>query len=348
MKRLIRECDNGVNSAAVNALIRVAAYGTELAAARALSALQSVCEDREKAGTVIYACLRVSEARLWSAVSVPLLFRSSPDGLDRYLGSDSNTGQARDRDREYVVNALLSLARDRPERPEAAQYLAATDLPMLVTALVDAFKPDLPGGRHYLPDAAITAIALANPHVVPTPNTIGLAVAKGRTDLVDLTSAHTIDDLLFGCASEDPTMAKVCRRHLRALPPGPGRERLCSWALMEDGEATTAVVGAGYLPEHPEDRAALLFICQRWDEYDTFDPDGELLYRAYVARRHTNINYNISQIAWQSGRPDPATRYLAESPSSHGTSAAVDHHSKHGPSSTYGSDFGGHYGGFHT
>lgn len=347
VKRLVRELDDGLNSAVLDAVIHVASYGRERAATRAFSALQSVCDDPEKARRVIYACLWVSEARQWSSVSVPLLFRGSPSALDRYLRLDLNAGMARDREREYVVNILLSLARNRRERPEAAEYLEATDIPLLVTALVAAFEPWPGGGRHYLPNAAITAIALANPHVVPTRSTIGLAVAKGRTDLVDLTSPHTVDDLLFGCESEHPVAAKACRRLLRALPPGPGLERLCSWAAMDEDEATAAVIDAGYLPEHPEDRAALLFICQRWDEYDTFDPDGELLYQAYVAQRHTNIRHTISRIARQSGRPDPATRFITESPSP--TSAStVSNHPTNGPSSNYGSDFGGHYGGFHT
>jgi hypothetical protein len=160
VERLVRELDDGLNSAVLDAVIRVASYGTELAAARAFSALQSVCDDPERAGTVMYACLRVSEARLWSAVSVPLLFQGSPSGLDRYLRLDLNTGKARDRQREYVVNTLLSLARNRRGHPSMAEYLETTDLPQLVAALVDAFKPRPGGGRHYLPDAAITAIAL--------------------------------------------------------------------------------------------------------------------------------------------------------------------------------------------
>jgi hypothetical protein len=201
VKRLVRELDDELNPAVVDAVIRVASYGTELAAARAFSALQSVCDDPERAGTVIYTCLRVSEARLWSAVSVPLLFQGSPSGLDRYLRLKLNTGTAREWERENVVDTLLSLAQNRRERPSAAQYLEATRLRLLVNALVDAFKPRWGGGRHYLPDAAIIAIALANPHVVPTRSTIGLAVAKGRMDLVDLTHPDTVDDLLFGCES---------------------------------------------------------------------------------------------------------------------------------------------------
>ena len=313
---------------------------------RAFDALRSSCDVSSSAGEVIRACLRVDEDRLWSTVSVPLLLRDSPSRLDRYLRSDVDTVEGGER--RSVVHTLFSLARQRRGRAEAVHFLAATDLPLIVDRLVDAFKPAPGGGRHYLPDAAITAIALANPHVIPTAGTVGLAVAKGRADLVDLTSAYTADDLPLGCESEHPATAEACRRQLRALPPGPGLERVCAWAMMEPGEATAAVINAGYLPKHPLDRAALLFICQRWDEYDTFDPDGELLYKAYAARRHVNVEYRISHIAQQNGRPDPAVRHRTESRGTLGAPTAGDHRPSSGPSSTYGSDFGGHYGGFHT
>jgi hypothetical protein len=346
--RLVRELGRGPSAAVLAELVRVAAHGPEAVAARAFDALRSSCDVPGSVGAVIRACLGVDGDRLWSAVSVPLLFRGSPSRLDRYLRSDVDTAADGGGERRSVAHILFSLARRRRGRAEARRFLAATDLPMIVDRLVDAFKPAPGGGRHYLPDAATTAIALANPHVIPTAGTVGLAVAKGRADLVDLTSAYTADDLLFGCASKHPATAEACRRQLRALPPGPGLERVCAWAMMEPGEATAAVIDAGYLPKHPLDRAALLFVCRRWDEYDTFDPDGGLLYQAYAARRHVNVEYRISHIATQNGRPDPAVRHRTESRSAIGAPTVSDHRPSSGPSSTYGSDFGGHYGGFHT
>jgi len=120
---------------------------------------------------------------------------------------------------------------------------------------------------------------------------------------------------------------------------------------------SAAAIEAGYLPERQRDRAVFLYLTEQWGRYDEVDPDGELVYAAYLEMHHSadprahNLTWRILDTARRNGRPDPAVRYLEENPVPETTRSAAPRGPIGGYSSDYGS--GGHHGGwigggFHT
>jgi hypothetical protein len=98
----------------------------------------------------------------------------------------------------------------------------------------------------------------------------------------------------------------VCRRLLRELPAGEGREHLCQLAIDRDPEARAAVVEAGYLPAAPKRVALFLFCTEQWERLDALDPDGARL-RRHRAAYDDNDWRRLRRTAARSGRrcPEP-------------------------------------------
>jgi hypothetical protein len=216
-----------------------------------------------------------------------------------------------------VDQLLMCVSFDAPRRADLQQFLSATDHPLILDALAARWR------TVFLPDPLVAEAVVANPHVVPRASgDVLLAVAKDRLDLVDDDEADTADALLRGTGLTG--MAERYRRALRQLGPGAARERVCEiaqWRGMPgQQEALSAAIDADYLPADERDRAVFLFRTEQWERYAAADPDGELLYAAWVASRTSHdqavisLSYEISEVARRTGRTDPAERWLASQP----------------------------------
>ena len=355
--RLAKELYRDKPSVAATALIRIAASSLQPAASRAFEALAEACEDPQAAGNVIHNCLlqcggRADEDnRIWSSVVTPLLLRGSPSRLVRFLDHEPVADQPWTRPENIVEQLMMCVSFDSPRRPDLERFLSTTDQPLILGKLVAEWSHDT-----FLPNRIVTDLAVANPHVDPSSlgKSVLLAVAKGRLDLLDFTQAGTVEAVVRGTQLPRADLADKYRRVLRALPPGVARERLCEIALSrtrEAEEAIAAAIEAGYAPDRKRDRAVFFYLTEKWDRYDTVDPDGELLYAAYLEVHHSSIDHGLTSsiinTARRSGRPDPAVRYLEENPVSKNRKS----NGGCGPAGGYSSDYGssGDYGGsFHT
>jgi hypothetical protein len=113
-------------------------------------------------------------------------------------------------------------------------------------------------------------------------------------------------------------------------------------------EAVAAAIDAGYAPEGRRERAVFYFLTEQWEKYDAVDPDGELVYAAYLDVHHSpglsahGRTWQFIETARRNGRPDPAARYLRENPIPERPERDRQHRSGGGYSSDYG---GGDHGG---
>lgn len=351
--RLAEELYRDKASSAASTLIRIAASSLQPAANEAFEALVEACEDPQVAGNVIHECLlqcggRADEDnRTWSSVAAPLLLNGSPSRLVRFLDHEPAADQMWNRPERIVDQLMICVSPDSPRRPDLEQFLSTTDQPLILGTLMAEWSHDT-----FLPFRIVTDVTVANPHIDPSGflRNVLLAVAKGRLDLLDFTQAGTVEAVVRGTRLPRADLADKYRRVLRELPPGVARERLCEIALSrtpEAEEAIAAAIEAGYAPERQQDRAVFFYLTEQWDHYDAVDPDGELLYAAYLEVHHSAIDlgltWSIKDTARRSGRPDPAVRYLEENPVPQNKGS----NGRRGPVGGHSSDFnsGGAYGG---
>lgn len=365
--RLARRLHRDRGSLAAGSLVRIAASASQPVAGKAFDALVAACEEPRAAGEVFYQSLLqcggrrdTGDDRGWTAVAAPLLLGGGPPPrLIRFLDGEAGGDHEWTRP-EGIVKHLMMLLSDPPQRPELLRFLSATDQPLILAALAARWAD---GG--FLPGALVTEVSIANPHLDPAtpPGRTGgvlLAVAKDRPDLIDLTRPGTVDAVLSGTRMASADLTEKYRRVLRELPEGVARERLCEIAcsrLPGHEEAVAAAIGAGYAPEGRRERAVFYFLTEQWEKYDAVDPDGELVYAAYLDVHHSpdlgahSRTWQLIDTARRNGRPDPAARYLRENPITERPERDRQHRSGGGYSSDYGGgDYGGGWtgGSFHT
>ncbi|MFG1904995.1 hypothetical protein [Micromonospora carbonacea] len=223
-----------------------------------------------------------------------------------------------------VLAAALKSA-DPELRGAMADLLRVTDHPVLLGDFEYALRswpmPRSPGDVG-LEARAVLDLALTNTHLCqPAPvgrRRTGLAVVailKGRFDLFDsydpaslVAELVRLDDRGFPAPATEGW-----RRWLRALGPGPGRERLCE--LVTDGffEALAAVADSGQEPDSPDLLPAFLFCTEQWERYDALDPDGTLL-ENYIIKECDDVGMYLWTVAERNGRQLPAPRGLAADP----------------------------------
>ncbi|NBE79577.1 hypothetical protein [Micromonospora rubida] len=209
---------------------------------------------------------------------------------------------------------VLRAALDCPDpkvREAMAGVLRATDHPVLL----GDFEAALGGGG--TASQAVLDLALDNPHLCrPAPvgqYRTGLAVVailKGRADLLDsYDPASVVSELVRLAGRTFPApVAEVCRRWLRALGPGPGREWLCLLAGEGDAEALAAAMDSGQEPESPNLLARFLFCTEQWERYDALDPDGALL-EEHVQGIDEDSWDHLAETARRNGREVPKLQW---------------------------------------
>ncbi|MFI7437288.1 hypothetical protein [Micromonospora haikouensis] len=226
--------------------------------------------------------------------------------------------------RRVLATALKSA--DPELRGTMADLLRVTDHPVILGDFEDALriapKPLREPMDGKLEARVVLDLALTNTHLCqPAPvgrRRTGLAVVailKRRFDLLDsYDPASLVEELvrLDDKAFPAPT-AEGYRRWLRALGPGPGRERLCE--LVTDGypEALAAVADSGQEPDSPDLLPAFLFCTEQWERYDALDPDGTLL-ENYIIKEGDDVGMYLWTVAERNGRQLPAPRGLAADP----------------------------------
>lgn len=354
--RLARELYRDKPSLAAGALVQIAATPFQPAAGKAFEALAEGCEDARAAGTVIHQVLlqcgganKDEDDTKWSSVAGPLLLSGSVPRLVRFLDREPTGDQPWTQPEGVVDQLMMCVSFNSPRRPDLERFLSTTDQPLILAKLAAAW-----GDHTFLPDRIVTDVAVANPHLFPSGSGkhVLLAVAKDRLDLLDFSRPGTVDAVLRGTGLHRADLVDKCERVLRALPPGVARERLCQIAVHRIGppsEAVTAAIEAGYAPEGQRDRVVFFYLTEQWERYDAVDPDGELLYAAYLEvhqsadLRDHGLTWSIIETARRNGRPDPAVRYLQENPPPPGRGTD----GRRGPIGGYSSDYGGggDYGG---
>jgi hypothetical protein len=353
--RLARQLPLDKGSWAASALVRIAARPLQPAAGKAFDALVAATNDPLAAGNVLYQCMLQSggredkDDRVWSSVAGPVLLEGAPARLVRFLDQESVVGERWTRPAGIAEKLMMCVSFHSPRRPALEEFLSTTDQPLILAELASRWRDGT-----FLPNRIETDVTVANPHVIPFAGreNVLLAVAKDRLDLVDLTQPGTVDTVVRGTQFPRQDLADKYRRVLRALPPGAAQERVCQFVvsrLVGADEAKAAAVEAGYSPERQQDRAVFLFLSEQWDRYDETDPDGELLYAAYLAVHRSadlgahGLTWSILDTARRNGRADPARRYLEENPLPKSRKPGRGH----GPIGGYSSDYGtgGDHGG---
>ncbi|EEP72374.1 hypothetical protein MCAG_02701 [Micromonospora sp. ATCC 39149] len=226
-------------------------------------------------------------------------------------------------DGRRVLAAALKSA-DPELRGATADLLRATDHPILLadfeSALGSTPKPLREPMDGKLEARAVLDLALTNTHLCqPAPlggYRAGLAIVailKRRFDLLDsYDPASLVDELV--CLDDRAFPAPAAegyRRWLRALGPGPGRERLCE--LVTDGYpgALAAIADSGQEPDSPDLLPAFLFCIEQWERYDALDPDGALL-ENYIIKEGDDAGMYLWTVAERNGRQLPAPRGFAD------------------------------------
>ncbi|GAB3805642.1 hypothetical protein [Micromonospora zhanjiangensis] len=133
-----------------------------------------------------------------------------------------------------------------------------------------------------------------------------VAILKGRLDLLDsYDPASLVPTLARLAGGRFPApVAQVCRQRLRALGPGPARERLCLLAVEGDTEALAAVTDSGQEPASPTVLPLFLFRTEQWERYDALDPDGALL-EEHIEVLSDRGMAQLVEIARRNGRKEP-------------------------------------------
>ncbi|WP_158847912.1 hypothetical protein [Saccharothrix deserti] len=133
-----------------------------------------------------------------------------------------------------------------------------------------------------------------------------LALLDVRPDLVHHYNQQELAQKLLGTlAGPEPLhVVDACRRILRGLPSGAGRELVCEQAIAGDAEALAAAVDAEYVPVEPTRVPLFLFCTEQWDRYDRLDPAGRELRK----HRHgyTDADWHrLDEVADRTGRACP-------------------------------------------
>jgi hypothetical protein len=201
------------------------------------------------------------------------------------------------------------------DNAEVAALLRGTDHPELLHELALGFLSGLTYPAELWTKGCPTPllrVLMDNPHLPRPRHEIRsnelpvLALLKGRTDLLEQYDPEDLVDALVRTAARKlpRDVVGACRRVLRELPPGPGRERLCKLAMDLELEARAAVIEAGFVPEAPEHLAMFLFCSEQWERYDEEDPLGEKLHRHKRSYRAEDF-VRLKRTADSSGRPAP-------------------------------------------
>ena len=120
---------------------------------------------------------------------------------------------------------------------------------------------------------------------------------------VDGRSAQLVAALLVAAADGDPEIAERAMGAL-GMTYDEVQEALCRMAVESGDERALAITAkAGYLPEDPLLRAAMLALTGRWKDYDAFDFDGAHLSAAYEAAA-PEFRRSIAAAARAAGRAD--------------------------------------------
>ncbi|MBY8871325.1 hypothetical protein K7640_05645 [Micromonospora sp. PLK6-60] len=207
---------------------------------------------------------------------------------------------------DWVVGHALHHP-DPELRAALAGVVRTTDNPALLKdldgALSDPFAP--------LP--AVLDLALDNPHLCrPAPigaryaGLAAVAILKERFDLLDSYDLEALVPTLVRVAGGPCPAPAVeeCRRRLRALGPGPARERLCLHAIEGDAEALAAVADSGQEPASPHLLPLFLFRTEQWERYDALDPDGVLV-DEQTRHYDEDVQSDLAAIARRNGRREP-------------------------------------------
>ncbi|MFJ6674648.1 hypothetical protein ACIQMJ_26410 [Actinosynnema sp. NPDC091369] len=133
-----------------------------------------------------------------------------------------------------------------------------------------------------------------------------LATLDVRPDLVDHYDQRELTRKLLGtlAGSEPLYVVAACRRVLRVLPTGAGRDLVCEQAIAGNAEARAAAVDAEYLPGEPTRVPLFLFCTEQWDRYDRLDPGGREL-REHC-HGYSDVDWNrLDQVADRTGHTRP-------------------------------------------
>ena len=133
-----------------------------------------------------------------------------------------------------------------------------------------------------------------------------LALLDVRPDRVDRYDQRELAQKLLDTLAgpEPPYVVDACRRVLRGLPAGAGRELVCGQAVAGDAEALAAAVDAEDVPVEPPRVPLFLFCTEQWDRYDRLDPDGRELRK----HRHGYADadwHRLDAVANRTGRARP-------------------------------------------
>ncbi|MER5228126.1 hypothetical protein [Streptomyces flaveus] len=263
------------------------------------------------------------QVQLIAALQIPVGDRAFPYRPADYDPASThwlNAAKPQEPPSRFVVNSAMRSADPRTRRA-LAELLRTTDHPDLLKALEDTFVWALLNEASLLWDAdrqptELMQILLENPHLPRQPSRYGLSaqsaalgIARNRFDL----ARHVDDDdsgglariLLHAAAGPvPPALADGCRRLLRELGPGRGREALCEAAIDGDSEARAAVADTGYLPADPAFIPLFLFCTEQWDRYEQLDPEG-LLLSEHGCRYSYRDWHRLEAVASRTGRSAP-------------------------------------------
>ncbi|SFQ63635.1 hypothetical protein SAMN05421810_11173 [Amycolatopsis arida] len=217
-------------------------------------------------------------------------------------------------DGEPEVAPLVRLAvsaEDATVRESLFDLLCATDHPRLLTALAHALRGSAGGtaaltADGYVPVATtyglwddggqplpLLRILLTNPYLIVPPHVpahvpdIALVlILRDRFDLLRECDQEALARTLLEMLATDhePLVETMpahlldgCRRALRELSPGAGRDLVCQRTIVADVEAVAAARDAEFLPREPALAPLLLYLTRQWKRYDEADPDGGAL-----------------------------------------------------------------------
>jgi hypothetical protein len=211
---------------------------------------------------------------------------------------------------EPDIASLVQIAisdKDISSRATLFDLLCTTDHPRLLTELAHAMRESRGGTSvltddGYVPVAAtyglwdeageplpLLRILLTNPYLAVPPHVPDMAlvlVLRDRFDLLHECDQEALARTLLATLATDhePIVETMpshvldgCRRALRELPPGAGRDLVCRQAVAADVEAVAVVKETGYLPVRKKLHPAFLFLTEQWEAYDRLDPDGRAL-----------------------------------------------------------------------
>ncbi|EIE99197.1 hypothetical protein [Saccharomonospora glauca] len=228
-------------------------------------------------------------------------------------------------DGEPELTPLIKAAigdKDFPARDALLELLCTTDHPRLLTELTHALEksPDRisQSDTRVVDDydlwddngepRPLLRILTTNPHLPlrpEIPDTALVSILRNRFDLLgeydQETSARALVTVLatthkIPAETSAARVVEGCRRALRELLPGAGRELVCQRAIAGDDESITAAIDAGYRPSNEELHPLFLFSTEQWDAYDRLDPNGEALISGLLTLPHVQIEAAVTHL----------------------------------------------------